>query len=184
MKLFKILFMSLLLGAPLASQAAKNNDFDDDQDVINEMFVGQRRGHSDICQVGHRKASYGYPEIFISFHTKNDDEFVHADSGLLEAFGVEYNTYQKLLYSTVPVDLVVDKVAYRYSIEGRSFGNKRIVTLKGITITDENRRSDGEIELINDQIETVTIRKYSRTLLNHWSKTFEDSCSSFKKLGL
>lgn len=183
-KLGCIVLLAGVLGFAIPFSLAEGvgeNETDVSKDITNEMFVGVRSKGEYLCQIGHQQLSFGFPELFISFHPINENEFVEADSGLLEAFGLSYEDYRSLFYGEQPVEAFASEVGYRYILSAHSEGRKRIVKISGVTKVDQNRRSEAEILLINHQIERVRITKFSKTFFKTWDKTFEDSCFSFKR---
>lgn len=148
-------------------------------EVTNEYFEGKRISNGLTCVLAHRQLDYAYPELFISLHSPETENLPVADAALLETMGLDYSTYKALLYGKTPVVAKATKGSYSYELNASSEGQKRTVKIHGISNPDQNRISDGEIILINNQIVKVSISKQAKTWFGSWQKIFQDQCDSF-----
>lgn len=150
-------------------------------DIRNEELQGVRNSNGEICILAHQQLDYAYPELLISFHSATNESWKVADAGLLEAMGLDFQTYKKVLYGNDNVSTTTSKGTYNYTINASSSGATRTVTLQGISNIDGNRASTGTIILKNNQVESVSIAKQAKSIFGRWKTIFQDTCSSITK---
>lgn len=152
------------------------------QDVVNEKYQGTRTSNGEICILEHRQLDYSFPELFISLHSPESESLPFPDAHLLEAMGLDLQTYQAIMYGDATLSAEASKGVYSYKIDASSSNSGRTISIKGLSIPDGNRASIAKIVLQGKQIESVSISKQARTIFGGWKTVFQDTCQSMSKV--
>jgi hypothetical protein len=168
----KLLFATALLALSVSSFSA---------DVVNEKMQGVRSSNGEVCVLAHRQLEYAPGELFVSFHASSDESWKTPDAGLLEAMGLDFATYKKVLYSNDDVSATASAGSYNYSIKASSDGADRTVSISGLSVPDANRASLGMINIRHGLVQSVTLTKQAKTIFGNWKNIFQDTCSSITK---
>jgi hypothetical protein len=168
----KLLFATTLLVLSISSFSA---------DIVNEKMQGIRNSNGEVCVLAHRQLEYAPAELFVSFHSASDETWKMPDAGLLEAMGLDFATYKKVLYGNVDISATASAGSYNYSIKSSSTGLDRTVSINGLSSVDGNRASLGTIVIRKGFVQSVTITKQAKTIFGNWKNVFQDTCSSITK---
>lgn len=156
------------------------------KDILNERFEGMRESNGQVCVLEHRQLQYSYPELFISFHSNDNESFKLPDAGLLEAMGIDYPVYKLILYGTENVSINANKGIYDYTIKAStisnpSLGSVRTIEIEGVSNASGGIISSGTIVLVNSVVESISISKQTKNFFSGWKTVFSDSCHSISK---
>jgi hypothetical protein len=150
-------------------------------DVYNESLNGLRRLNNGKCRLEHRALEYSHPELFVTFPMIEGEERSQADAGLVQAQGIDFETYKKILYSAEKVDMKTQKGAYLYTIT--ALGNPqfaRLIELRGTSTENSRRTNDLVISVLRNKVYTMTLVQTLAGRLWGETVTFSDTCQNLQ----
>jgi hypothetical protein len=166
-------------------------------DLVSEAWEAPKPPTSENCRLQHRELEFSWPELFVGIPLLDGEENGDAFSGLGQVQGLDFETYQRLLFGSVDAQWQGGKGVFAYSATATGAvtqSKDRRVIFTGLAAPDangENPRRKVEITLVvkkgtqNEKpIQEIQayVRHSKKGPFGVWLVVYEGQCSGLKKV--